>query len=248
MDQFLEGQVAVVSGSAQNIGREICLHLARHGAAVVAHARSDRAGAEQTAALVREGGGRAAVWVGDLTEPEGAAALIRTAVDAFGKLTILVNNAAIRGNDRLEDIPLEKFQRILATNIQAHFLCVQAAAPHMAAAGGGRIVNIGGLAGHRGVPLRAHVAASKAGLVGMTTSLAAELAEKNITANIVVPGMIDTVRGASAGGAPHTGHPNMFDRHGTPAEVAHWVTALCHPNGGYVTGQTIHVNGGAYTP
>ncbi|MEO1328762.1 MAG: SDR family oxidoreductase [Pseudomonadota bacterium] len=248
MDKFLEGQVAVVSGSALNIGREICVQLAQHGASVVTHARSDREGAEKTAELVREAGGQAATWIGDLTEPEGAKALIQTAIDAFGKITILVNNAAIRGNDRLEDIPLEKFQRILATNLQAHFLCAQAAVPHIEAQGGGRIVNIGGLAGHRGVPLRAHVATSKAGLMGMTTSMAAELAEKNITVNIVVPGMIDTIRGASAGGAPHIGHPNMLHRDGAPAEVAHWVTALCHPNGGYVTGQTIHVNGGAYTP
>jgi len=246
MTKPLDGAVAIVTGSAMNIGREICLQLARMGAGVVTHAHSNRAGAEETAAMVRDEGVGAATWIGDLTDPAGAEALVQTAIDAFGKLHILVNNAAIRGNDALADIALDKFQAIMRTNVEAPFLCVQAAAPHMAAAGWGRIVNIGGLSAHSGAKKRVHVAASKMAMVGVTRALAAELAEHKIAANIVVPGMIDTIRGAAAGGAPHGGHPNLLDRNGTPAEVAHIVTSLCHPNAAYTTGQTIHVNGGGY--
>lgn len=248
MERDLDGRVAIVTGSALNIGREIALRLASLGAAVVTHARSDRENAEQTAALIREAGGKAATWIGDLTEPSGADALIGTAVSAFGGVHILVNNAAIRGNDPLAEITHDRFRQILQTNLDAPFLCAQRAVPHMVRAGWGRIVSIGGLAGHRGVPLRVHVATSKAGLVGMTKALAAEFAGDGITANCVVPGMIDTVRGAAAGGAPHIGHPNMLGREGLPGEVAHFVVALCRPDAAYATGQTIHVNGGAYLP
>ncbi|NNK77830.1 MAG: SDR family oxidoreductase, partial [Litoreibacter sp.] len=244
MSKPLEGAVAIVTGSALNIGREISLQLADMGASVVSHAGSNRAGAEETAELVRAKGVGAATWVGDLTDPAGAKALVQTALDAFGKLHILVNNAAIRGNDPLADITLDKFQGIMRTNVEAPVLCAQAAAPHMVEAGWGRIVNMGGLSAHRGSKNRVHVAASKMAMVGVTRALSSELAEHKITANIVVPGMIDTIRGAAAGGAPHGGHPNELGRDGLPAEVAHIVTSLCHPNAAYTTGQTIHVNGG----
>ena len=242
----LDGAAAIVTGSAMNIGRETCVQLARMGANVVTHAATNRAGAEETAELVRAEGVEAATWVGDLTDPAGARALVKAALDAFGTLNVLVNNAAIRGNDALADIPLEKFRAILRTNVEAPVLCAQAAAPHMAASGWGRIVNIGGLSAHRGSKGRVHVAASKMAMVGVTRALAAELADDNITSNIVVPGMIDTVRGASAGASPHGGHPNLLGRHGTAAEVAHVVVCLCHPNAAYTTGQTSHVNGGSY--
>ena len=248
MTKVLEGAVAVVTGSAMNIGREICLQLAGMGASVVAHAKGNRDGAEETAALVRNLGPKAAVWVGDLTNADGAKALMATATDQLGGLNILVNNAALRGNDTLEDTSLDDFQAIMRTNVEASFLCAQAAVPAMKRAGWGRIICMGGLSAHRGVSNRVHVASSKMALVGLTTALAAECAEDGITANIVVPGLIETVRGASAGGAPHGGHPNFLNREGRPAEVAHIVTSLCHPNAAYTTGQTIHVNGGAYLP
>ncbi len=246
MGRPLNGAVAIVTGSSMNIGREICLQLARAGANVVTHAATNRDGAERTAELVRAEGVQASTWVGDLTDPVGARALVQTALDTLGKLNVLVNNAAIRGNDALADLPLEKLQVILRTNVEAPVLCAQAAAPHMAASGWGRIVNIGGLSAHRGTKNRVHVAASKMAMVGVTRALAAELAGDNITSNIVVPGMIDTVRGASAGASPHGGYPNLLGRKGMPAEVAHAVVSLCHPNAAYTTGQTIHVNGGSY--
>ena len=242
----LEGRVAIVTGSAMNIGRQTCLKLARLGAAVVTHAKENRAGAEETAALVLAEGGRAATCIGDLSDPAGARALIDTAVAQFGGPHILVNNAAVRRNTSLGDTSYEDWRAVLATNLDAPFLCSQAAVPHMVKAGWGRIVMIGGLSAHRGVKDRVHVATSKAGLTGMTRALAAEFAEAGITANCVVPGSIDTIRGAAAGAAPHGGHPNLLGRPGTPEEVAHIIVSLCRPEAGYTTGQTVHVNGGAY--
>ncbi len=242
----LAGRVAIVTGSALNIGRQTCLKLAELGAAVVTHAKENREGAEETANLIVTAGGRAATYVGDLSMPEGAKALIETAVEHFDGLHILVNNAAMRRNTALADTSFEDWKAVQSTNLDAPFLCTQAAVPHMQAAGWGRIVMLGGLSAHRGVKDRVHVAATKAGLTGMTRALAAEFADAGITANCVVPGSIDTVRGAAAGAAPHGGHPNLLGREGEPDEVAHIIASLCHPAAAYTTGQTIHVNGGAY--
>jgi len=242
----LTGRVAIVTGSAMNIGRQTSLRLAELGAAVVTHAKENRQSAEETAAMIMAAGGRAATYVGDLSKPDGAAALIRTAIDHFDGLHILVNNAAMRRNTSLAETSFEDWKAVQSTNLDAPFLVAQAAIPHMVAAGWGRIVMLGGLSAHRGVKDRVHVATTKAGLIGMTRALAAEFAEAGITANAVVPGSINTLRGAAAGAALHGGHPNLLGREGEPDEVAHIITSLCHPAAAYTTGQTLHVNGGAY--
>ncbi|MGH1481028.1 MAG: SDR family NAD(P)-dependent oxidoreductase [Geminicoccales bacterium] len=246
MRKDLEGRVAIVTGSAMNIGRQTCIRLAELGAAVVTHAKENREGAEETADLIAAAGGLATTYVGDLSTPVGATALIETAVERFNGLHILVNNAAMRRNTSLADTTFEDWKAVQSTNLDAPFLCAQMAVPHMASAGWGRIVMLGGLSAHRGVKDRVHVATTKAGLTGMTRALAAEFADAGITANCVVPGSIDTVRGAAAGAALHGGHPNLLGRTGEPDEVAHMIVSLCHPNAAYTTGQTIHVNGGAY--
>ncbi len=246
MTKDLQGRVAIVTGSALNIGRQTCLKLAKLGAAVVTHAKENREGAEETAALITEAGGRAATYVGDLSKPEGAQALIETAIKRFDGVHILVSNAAMRRNSSLADTSFEDWKAVVSANLDVPFLCTQAAVPHMAAAGWGRIVMLGGLSAHRGVKDRVHVATTKAGLTGMTRALAAEFAAVGVTANCIVPGSINTVRGAAAGTAPHGGHPNLLGREGEPDEVAHMIVSLCHPQAGYTTGQTIHVNGGAY--
>ncbi len=246
MTRELAGRVAIVTGSAMNIGRQTCLKLAELGAAVVTHARENEAGAKETAALVAAGGGRAATYVGDLSDPSQAEALIDMATQHFGGVHILVNNAAMRRNTPLQETSFEDWQKVISTNLDVPFLCCQAAVPHMVAAGWGRIVMLGGLSAHRGVKDRIHVATTKAGLTGMARALAAEFAHAGITANTVVPGSIDTVRGAAAGTAPSGGHPNLLGRQGEPDEVAHIIVSLCRPEAAYTTGQTIHVNGGAY--
>jgi 3-oxoacyl-[acyl-carrier protein] reductase len=143
---------------------------------------------------------------------------------------------------------LAEWREVMAANLDSAFLCARECLPHMGR--GGRIVNIGGLSAHRGAGQRAHVVASKAGIVGLTKALAIELAERGITVNCVAPGSIDTARDANAGAVPP--HPQGFDaplgRQGRPEEIAAMVAYLASDAGAYITGQTIHVNGGLYLP
>ncbi len=243
-------QVAIVTGAARNIGREIALALARGGAAVVVNTRSDRDGAEETASLIEAAGGRALVHLADITGEPAVEAMVAAAVEHLGAPTILVHNAAVRKKLALVEMSLTDWREILAINLDAAFLCARACIPGMIAAGTGRIVGIGGMSGHAGASARAHVVTSKAGLVGLTKALAAEFGERGVTANCVVPGTIDTERGAASG--PRITHPgggeNLVGRRGLPEEVADIVAMLCRPESGYITGQTIHVNGGGYLP
>jgi 3-oxoacyl-[acyl-carrier protein] reductase len=241
----LEGRVALVTGAAANIGRAIALALACAGAAVVVHTRAALGEAEETARLARAAGGRATVTPGDLARPETARDLVLGAVDAFGRLDILVHNAAVRGARKLADLTPEDWRSIMAVDLDAAYLLARAAAPVLAGSDQGSIVTIGGMSGHAGAPGRAHVVAAKAGLAGLTRALAHDLAAQSTTVNCVVPGVIDTVRGSSAGAVPAQAG-TLLGRPGQPNEVAALVRLLAGPGGRFVTGQTLHVNGGAY--
>ncbi len=240
--------VAIVTGAARNIGREIALALARGGAAVLVNAKSDRDGADTTARLIEDAGGRALVHLADVTDEAAVAELVDTAARHLGPPTILVNNAALRNQRPLAEMTLAQWREVMAINLDGAFLCARACLPHMLAAGHGRIVNIGGKTGHAGAAERAHVIASKAGLVGLTKALAAEFGAKGITANCVVPGDIETERGASAGPHAVKSGGNLVGHRGAPGDIAAMVAHLCGPGGAYVTGQAIHVNGGGYLP
>ncbi len=247
----LEGnaRTAIITGAARNIGRATAIALAEAGFSIVAHARGNREGVEGTARLVEAAGGRAATMLGDLTEPKTATRLASAARE-LGPIGVLVNNAAVRRAVPFDEMTLEEWRTILTVNLDAAFLCAKACVGDMVAAGWGRIVNIGGLTGHTGASGRAHVVTSKAAIVGLTKALAAEYAAAGITANCVVPGEIETERGGAAGARGHhagKGGP-MVGRRGTPAEVAAVVAMLCGPESGYITGQSIHVSGGAYLP
>jgi 3-oxoacyl-[acyl-carrier protein] reductase len=249
----LASRIAFVTGAARNIGRHIAVALAKAGADVAVHTKSSVAEAEDTARLVRAEGVRAVVVTGDVGVPEEIEAAVTAAVAALGGLDILVNNAALRREGRIETIDYMAWREIMAATLDGAFLTARAAMPHIiarAASGGGRIVNIGGMTGHSGAPERVHVVTAKAGLVGFTKALAHDLAEHGITSNCVVPGMIDTVRGGSnpAQAVHHAGRHIPLGRRGTPDEVAGMVRYLCGPTAGFVTGQAIHVNGGTYMP
>lgn len=242
-------RVAVVTGSARNIGRTTVLKLHQMGvSSIIVHAKQDRAGVDETVALLKDAGANAIGHLADLSEETGAESLITAAMDSFGRVDILVNNAALRRNTLLAEITLAEWQEVLAVNLQGAFLCTRAAVPHMQAQNYGRIVNVGGIAAHRGVIGRTHVAAAKAGLVGFTKALATELAGDGIVANCVVPGMVETVRGAAAGAIPsHVfEHKTLIGREGYPDEIAHIIVMLCHADAAFTTGQTVHVSGGAY--
>lgn len=241
----LAGRVALVTGASANIGRAIALALADAGAAVVAHARSAEAEVAETARLIRAAGGRATFALGDLARPETAGDLVRAAVGAFGRLDIVVHNAALRGAARLADLEPGDWRQVMAVDLDAAFWLARAAAPLLTGSDGAAIVVIGGMSGHAGAAGRAHVVAAKAGLAGLARALAHDFAAQGATVNCVVPGVIETHRGPSAGVAPAQAMP-LVGRPGRPNEVAAMVRLLAGPAGRYVTGQTLHVNGGAY--
>ena len=249
MDGSHSKKVAIVTGAARNIGRATALALARQGFAVVVHSGSDKAGADETARLVEEEGQAAAVVIGDLTEESTASGLVEAA-SKLGQPAVLVNNAALRRAVPFEEMDLAEWRAVQSINVDAAFLCSRAVIGAMLEAGWGRIINIGGMSGHMGAAGRAHVVTSKAALVGFSKALAIEFAGRGITANCVVPGEIETERGASAGARGQ--HPGKalppVGRRGQPEEVAAVIVTLCWPQSYYLTGQTIHVNGGTYLP
>lgn len=246
----LEGKVALLTGAVRRNGRAMAQALAGEGANIVINARSSKQEAEATAAEIENLGVGAMVHLADITDEKAVENMIEAVVSRFGRLDILINNAANRAQSPFLDISYEQWHSIISIVLDGAFLCSRAALPHMVAAGGGRIVNIGGVSGHAGAVNRAHVATAKAGLVGLTKSLAVEFAEKGVTVNCVVPGKIGGERPKSAGESPPLvgGRGPLVGRMGTFEEVAAIVLALCMPSGAFVTGQAIHVNGGMYMP
>ena len=239
----LAGKVALVTGGARNIGRAICRALSAGGAAVMVNARTSRREAEETVALI---GSAAAFCIADITDPPQVSSLIKQTVSRFGRLDILVNNAAVRPDAPFESMAFDEWRKVMSIVLDGAFLCTQACLPHMVEAGGGTVINIGGLTGHRGASGRAHVVTAKAGLAGMTKALALDLASKHITVNCVVPGTIGSERGQPHPAGRHSIPP--IGRRGEPEEVAAMVRMLCGPDARYITGQSIHVNGGGYLP
>jgi 3-oxoacyl-[acyl-carrier protein] reductase len=244
----LSGKVALVTGAARNIGRAIARSLAAGGAAVTVNAKTSRAEAEETVGLIQAAGGKAASHVADVTDAGAVAAMVEATVKRFGRLDLLINNAAVRAETPFAEIQFEEWRRVLSIVLDGSFLCAQACLPHLIRAGGGSIVNIGGLTAHKGAEGRAHVITAKAGLAGLTRALALDLAPHHITVNCVVPGTIETVRGLP--GAPERPQNRRslppVGRRGEPEEIAAMVRTLCGPDMRYVTGQTIHVNGGLF--
>jgi 3-oxoacyl-[acyl-carrier protein] reductase len=240
----LSGRTALVTGSSRNIGRAIALELARAGAAVMVNARTSAAEAEAVASEIRQAGGHAASKVADVADPGAVAALVAATVESFGRLDILVNNASVRREIDFANLDYQEWRGILATTLDGAYLCSHAALPHLMRSGNGAIVNIGGLSAHTGAARRAHVIAAKAGLVGLTRALAHDLAPHSITVNCVAPGLIDTRRGSTGQPAHHALHAPLAGRLGKPEEIGALVRFLCGPEARYITGQTIHANGG----
>jgi 3-oxoacyl-[acyl-carrier protein] reductase len=189
------------------------------------------------------------VAMADVTDRAAVDAMVAATLRRFGRLDILVNNAAVRGEKPFAELDLATWRNVLAICLDGAFNCAQAALAALKASGMGTIVNIGGLTAHTGAADRAHVVTAKAGLVGLTRALAHDLAEFGITVNDVSPGMMDTVRGASAGHQQprhHSTQKPLAGRRGRPDEIAGAVRWLAGPAGRFVTGQVIHVNGGTY--
>ena len=246
----LTGRVVLITGAARNIGRAIACALAAGGASVMVNARRSKSDLDETVRQVEAAGGTAASFVADVTDADAVAAMVSATADRFGRVDALVNNASVRAERAFVEMSFADWRHILSVVLDGAFLCSQACIPHIVRAGGGSIVNIGGETGHRGAAARAHVVTAKAGLAGMTKALALDLAPQKITVNCVVPGRIDTMRNDTAAtGGPVRKRPlPPIGRMGLPEEVAAMVRMLCGPDARYITGQAIHVNGGAFMP
>ena len=246
----LAGRVAVITGSARRIGREIALELARRGADVMVHSLADRKSAEDTAAQVRQLGRRAAVCLADLTTEEGARQLMDAAGEAFGAIDILVNSAAIRRAVPIEELDLKEWREIMAIILDGTYLCSRAALPLLKKSRHGRIVNIGGVTAQIGAHGRAHVVAAKAGVMGLTKALAMELGSSGITVNCLAPGLIESPEDDPAHTQfrrRHTAPEKIpLGRIGRPEDISLAVASLCGDDFAYFTGQTVHVNGGIF--
>ena len=242
-------KVAIVTGAAKNIGRATCESLSKLGYNILVHANTDKDGAEETVNLVKQNDVQSARIIGDLTKPETSQELIKEA-SKLGTISALVNNASQREFNKFDDMTFDEWRFVMSINLDSLFHTCKAVIPEMKKNKWGRIVNLGGLSAHISAIGRAHVITSKSAVVGFTRALAMEYAETGITINTVVPGLIHTVRGASAGSSlVHPSHSNPpVGRKGYPIEVATMITNLCGPHSDFVTGQTIHVNGGSYYP
>ncbi|HXX08036.1 MAG TPA: SDR family oxidoreductase [Pseudolabrys sp.] len=242
----LTGKVAIVTGSGRNIGRAIALALAQAGASVVVNVRSNKAEADSVVREIESGGGKATAVIGDIGEEKTAAMLADAALKNFGRIDILVNNAALRREKPIDQMSYAEWREVMGVILDGSFRCVHACLPALKK-NGGSIINIGGMSAHIGSKDRAHVITAKAALVGFSRALAHDLATDKITANCIVPGAIDTTRPAtSPTPAHHLTHGTITGSRGKPEDVAAMVRYLCGPGGRYVTGQTIHVSGGGY--
>jgi 3-oxoacyl-[acyl-carrier protein] reductase len=248
--QPLAGRVALVTGSAKRIGRAIALELAERGAAVVVNARTDTEGAARVAAEIVAAGGRSLVCMADVSDPAQAARLVAAGVGHFGRLDILVNNAAIRRPVEFADMDYAEWRAVMAVVLDGAFLCCHAAAPHLGRGGHGRIVNIGGVTSHIGARGRAHVVAAKAGIVGLTKALALDLGPDGITVNCLAPGLVEDAGDDAVSTAFRRKHTPLekipLGRTGAPQDVARAVATLCGDDLAYLTGQTVHLNGGVF--
>jgi 3-oxoacyl-[acyl-carrier protein] reductase len=241
----MNSSVALVTGAGRNIGRAIALALARDSAAVIVNVRANEDEARSVVREIEAEGGQAVAIAADVTDRDAVDSMIARIGQRYGRLDVLVNNAAVREESAIDQMEFESWRNALAVCLDGAFHCTQAALPLLKASGQASIVNIGGLTAHTGAAKRVHVVTAKAGLVGMTRALAAELSAQGITVNCVSPGLIDTSR---TGKTPrhHAAQRTLVGRAGLPEEVAEAVRWLASPAARYITGQVIHVNGGAY--
>ena len=242
----LAGQVALVTGGAKNIGRAISLTLAAAGAAVAVNTLRSREDAEAVAREIRSRGGDADVFLADIADAGAVHEMGQAVTRRFGRIDILVLNASQRREVPFKDMTFEEWRNTMAITLDGSFHCIKACLPSMLANRHGSIVALAGDAVLLGGNRKAHNTAAKNGLVGLARALAIELAEDGIRVNCVSPGSIDTTRPAHRSPRADPKGRIPLGRLGESEEIAAVVRFLCGPGAGFITGQTIHVSGGAF--
>lgn len=241
-----EGKTALVTGGSRGLGRAICLELAEGGANVAFCWAGNEAAARETVRAVEALGARALAVRCDVADAERVDALVKAVLEAFGRIDVLVNNAGITRDNLVMRMSEEDFDAVIAANLKGAFLCMRAVSRPMLKQRYGRIVNVSSVVGLRGNAGQANYAASKAGLIGMTKSLARELASRGVTVNAVAPGFMETdmtaalpeaARAAALGSIP-------MGRPGAPEDAAKAAAFLASDEAAYITGQVLAVDGG----
>lgn len=242
----LEGKVALVTGSGRNIGRATVLKLAAEGASVVVNSRANHQEADAVAEEARALGVKALSVVADVADRKAVEGMLARAMSEFGRVDILINNAAIRPHKPFTELTLEDWEEVRGVVLDGAFYCTRGVIESMVKNGYGRILFFTGEGAFQGAAQRGHVSAAKMGLVGLARSLANEFAPKNIRVNVVCPGSIDTSRVNPQwyAGRPPDSKGIPLGRQGTVDEIAATCLFLVSDDGGFITGQTIHVNGG----
>ncbi len=244
----LQNKVAIVTGGSRGIGRGICLVLAREGVKVVVNYANHSQPAEEVVSAIRQAGGAALACKADVGKADDARRLVETAVANFGGLDILVNNAGVATNAFVVDMTEEEWDCVLDTNLKGPFLCARAALPHLIKQKSGNIINIASLVARQGSFQHAHYAASKAGLIALTQSLAKEVGQYGIRVNAISPGRIESdmepQRSARMRGQWISETP--LGRLGTPGDIAQVVAFLSTDAASFITGETLNVNGGIW--
>jgi 3-oxoacyl-[acyl-carrier protein] reductase len=242
----LSGRVALVTGGSRGIGREIVSRLAEQGASVAVNYNQSEAQAREVQQVIEAAGGKAIVTKGDVRLPEEVERITSETVAAFGRLDILVNNAGFNRDTLILRMSLADWDEVMEMNLRAVFLCTKASLKYMMKQRWGRIINIGSVSGLAGNAGQANYAAAKSGLVGFTRAVAREMGSRNVTANLIMPGLIITelTKGIRQEIIDGVKQRLLIDRLGKSEDVAATVVFLASEEAGYITGQVLPVDGG----
>ncbi|SMC33143.1 SDR family NAD(P)-dependent oxidoreductase [Polynucleobacter kasalickyi] len=245
MTNFFKDKVVFVTGGAKNLGRAMALEYAKRGAHVAINARTHSVELDETLSMIAAIGGRSIACIGDITQRAEVDQMIENVKQEYQRIDILINNAVTHATQAFLELDYADWQRTISVTLDGTFHCTQAVVPLMIQSGGGSIINMGGMFGHMPVPNRSPSSVAKAGLAGLTRALALEFAKYNINVNYLAPGPANTVRDPSK--------PFQFDLSRIPfgrfteaSEVVNMVMLLSGQEGRYITGQSMHVNGGVF--